>query len=133
MAAAVTYLPTQAAEFSGPGKKAVVIYTPGWTDLLLALLHRKPAGYEAAWSFDRINRAHLLQITYEGGPSLQIGFVDGVHNALFAQLVRGSALALSPHPLYRDEQGGPGSAPLFSPEESLLLPTLPSPIAADSV
>lgn len=119
------FIPTQAAQFSGPGKAAIALYCPHWAELLLPLLTTRPAAYEAAWRFDEAARAHVLEVAYENGPTLQIALVDGVHNAVIASLARGAALVLSPHPLYREE--GPASGlPLFSPEESLVLPDLPS-------
>ena len=121
------YVPTQAAEFSGPGKHAVVLYAPEWTQVVLDTLGRRPSSYEAAWSFAPERRAHVLTITYEGGPTLAIALIDGVHNAIFAKFARGCAMALSPYPLYRDEPVGEGG-PLFSPDESLILPELPNPL-----
>lgn len=118
------YLPTQAAEFSGPGKQAIVLYCPDWGQALLALLESRPTAYEAAWRFAPEQRAHVLEIAYEGAQPIQIALVDGVHNAVIASLALGRALVLSPYPLYREEQSsGPD---LFSPERSLVLPELPS-------
>jgi hypothetical protein len=119
------YLPTQAAEFSGPGKMAIALYCPGWTDHLLALLQRRPPAYEAAWRFAPEQRAHVLEIAYEGAEPLQIALVDGIHNAVIAALVRGRALVLSPYRLYRDEENQTVE-PLFDPERSLVLPQLPN-------
>ena len=123
----VAYAPTQAAEFSGPGKQAVVLYAPAWADEVLAVLQLKPTAYEAAWSFDEARRAHVLQVSYEGGPALGVALIDGIHNAVLAKVVRGSALVLSPYPLYRDP---PDQAVerLFEPELSLVLPELPNPL-----
>jgi len=118
------YLPTQAAEFSGPGKAAIVLYCPDWTEPLLALLASRPTSYEAAWRYAQEERAHVLELCYEGAEPLQIGLVDGTHNAVIASLARGRALVLSPYPLYREgESSGPG---LFDPAVSLLLPELPA-------
>ncbi|MBP2016794.1 hypothetical protein J2Z79_000167 [Symbiobacterium terraclitae] len=117
------HLPTQAAEFSGPARQAVAIYCPGWTESLLALLADRPTAYEAAWRFAPEQRAHVLEVVYEGAAPLRIALVDGVHNQLIAALVRGRTLVLSPFPLYR-EPGWEGE--LFAPETSLVLPTLPS-------
>lgn len=119
------YLPTQAAEFSGPGKQAIVLYCPDWTERILALLASRPAAYEAAWRFAPEQRAHLLDVAYEGAEPVQIGLVDGVHNAVIASLARGRALVLSPYPLYRESEGQ-AVYQLFDPEQSLLLPELPS-------
>ncbi len=117
------YLPTQAAAFSGPGKAAIVLYCPDWTEPLLALLVTRPAAYEAAWRFAAEQRAHILEITYEGAEPIQIALVDGTHNAVIASLARGRALVLSPYPLYKEgESSGPR---LFDPETSLVLPELP--------
>jgi len=123
MPAPTIYVPAQAAEFSGPGRQAIAIYCPGWTDAILALLALRPTAYEAAWRFAPAERTHVLEIAYEGAAPLRIALVDGVHNGLIAALVRGRALVLSPYPLYR-EPGWEGE--LFSPETSLTLPNLPS-------
>jgi hypothetical protein len=119
--------PTQAAEFSGPGKHAVVLYAPELAEAVLEVLRERPVAYEAAWAYHADRRAHVLTVEYNSGPRLQIALIDGIHNAVIAQLARGSALVLSPYPLYRDppEQE---EAKLFDPEESLALPELPSPL-----
>ncbi|HYF94025.1 MAG TPA: hypothetical protein VD969_17560 [Symbiobacteriaceae bacterium] len=116
--------PTQAAEFSGPGKHAVVLYTPDWSAAVLAALRTRPTAYEAAWHFEPERRAHVLTVRYEGGPAIAIALIDGIHNAVLAQVARGGALVLSPYPLYRDPPDQT-DVPLFSPEESLVLPELP--------
>ncbi|HYG59622.1 MAG TPA: hypothetical protein VD902_16280 [Symbiobacteriaceae bacterium] len=121
------HAPTQAASFSGPGKQAVVLYAPAWGDTLLEVLQRKPSAYEASWSFEEERRAHVLRIAYEGGPEIGIALIDGIHNAILAQVVKGSALVLSPHPLYRDPPDQPVEQ-LFEPELSLVLPELPNPL-----
>ena len=121
------YAPTQAAEFSGPGKHAVVLYTPDWREAVLAVLGARPGSYEAAWHFAPERRAHVLTVTYEGGLQLSVALIDGVHNAVLAQVVRGSALVLSPYPLY-PEPPEQTLAKAFTPEESLVLPQLPSPL-----
>ncbi len=123
LTASPAYLPTQAAEFSGPDRQAIVIFCPGWTEPLLALLEKRPTAYEAAWRYAADERAHVLEVAYEGADPLRIALVDGVHNQLIAALVRGRALVLSPYPIY----GEPGwEGELFAPETSLALPTLPS-------
>lgn len=119
------YLPSQAAEFSGPGKQAIVLYCPDWTEPLLALLEARPGGYEAAWRFAPEQRAHVLEVTYEGAEPVRIALVDGIHNAVIAALVKGRALVLSPYPLYREYENQEISH-LFDPEQSLVLPELPS-------
>lgn len=119
--------PTQAAEFSGPGKHAIVLYTPDWTGAVLAVLRAKPASYEASWHFQVEHRSHVLEIAYEGGPTVHVTLVDGIHNAILAKLARGCALVLSPYPLYRDYEDQVVEH-LFSPEESVVLPELPSPL-----
>ncbi|MFZ5814210.1 MAG: hypothetical protein ACOY93_02750 [Bacillota bacterium] len=124
MPQAEPFVPTQAAQFSGPGKQAIVIYCPDWTERLLALLASRPTAYEAAWRFAPEQRAHLLEVAYEGAEPIQIALVDGVHNAVIAALARGSALVLSPHRLYRDYEEQ--QVALFDPEQSLALPELPS-------
>jgi hypothetical protein len=116
--------PTQAAEFSGPGKHAVVLYAPDWSEAVLAVLQARPAAYEAAWQFEPERRAHLLTIAYEGGLHLAVALIDGIHNAVIAQVLKGSALVLSPYPLYRDPPDQ--VTELFAPETSLVLPELPS-------
>lgn len=121
------FAPTQAAAFSGPGKQAIALWAPGWDELLLEVLHRRPASYEAAWLFDPGSRSHVLTIEWEGGPSLQLALVDGIHNQLLAQIVRGAALALSPHRLYREYEGQDG-VELFDPALAVMLPTMPSPL-----
>lgn len=123
------YLPTQGAEFSGPDRHAVVLYSPGWTDRLLSLLEQRPTAYEAVWHFLPSERSHVLEVTYEGDSPLRIALVDGVHNALIASLVKGRALVLSPFPLY---QQGATEEELFAPERSLLLPQLPNLLEAEN-
>jgi len=123
MTAPPVHLPTQAAEFSGPDRQAVAIFCPGWTEPLLALLADRPSAYEAAWRFAPEERAHVLEVVYEGAAPLRIALVDGVHNQIIASLARGRALVLSPYPLYR-EPGWEGE--MFAPETSLVLPSLPS-------
>ncbi len=127
MSAPYAYAPTQAAEFSGPGKHAIVLYTPEWTDAVLEVLRKKPAGYEAAWHFEPGRRAHVLEVAYDGGPVIQIALIDGIHNLVLAKVVRGCALVLSPYPLYREPPDQEVER-LFSPEESVVLPELPSPL-----
>jgi hypothetical protein len=122
------HAPTQAAEFSGPGREAIALYTPQWTETLLDVLRRRPTAYEAAWQFNPERRAHLLQVEYEGGPQIQIALIDGIHNAVIARLAGGAALVLSPYPLYPDPADQGAAQRLFSPEESLVLPKLPSPL-----
>lgn len=117
------YLPTQAAEFSGPGKQAIVLYCPQWTERLLALLASRPSAYEAAWRFAPEQRAHLLEVTYEGAEPIQIALVDGIHNPVIAAIARGHALILSPHRLYRENEEQ--QVELFDPDQSLALPQLP--------
>lgn len=119
------YLPTQAAEFSGPGKQAIVLYCPDWTKPLLALLQSRPTAYEAAWRFAPEQRAHVLEVTYEGADPIRIALVDGIHNSIIVGLARGRALVLSPYPLYRDYEDQVVEH-LFDPEQSLALPELPN-------
>lgn len=119
------YLPTQAAEFSGPGKQAIVLYCPDWTERLLALLASRPTAYEATWRFAPEQRAHVLEVAYEGAEPIQIALVDGIHNAVIASLARGRPLVLSPHPLYRECETQEVEG-FFDPEQSLVLPELPS-------
>lgn len=128
MSEADAYAPTQAAEFSGPGKHAIVLYTPDWSAQVLEVLRRKPGAYEADWRFQTDRRAHVLRVAYEDGLTLHIAFIDGVHNALLARLARGCALVLSPYPLYRNHADEKVDK-LFTPDESLALPQLPSPLA----
>ncbi|HLO04442.1 MAG TPA: hypothetical protein VK191_15130 [Symbiobacteriaceae bacterium] len=123
----VPFAPTQAASFSGPGKQAIALWAPGWAETLLAVLRQRPASYEACWLYDESSRAHVLSIEWEAGPSLQVALVDGVHNQLLAQLVKGAALALSPHRLYREYEGQEGIE-LFDPALAVMLPNLPSPL-----
>jgi hypothetical protein len=123
MASPSVHRPTQAVAFSGPDRQAIAIYCPGWTDALLSLLALRPIAYEASWRFVPEERAHVLEVCYEGADPLYIALVDGMHNQLIAALARGTALVLSPYPLYR-EAGWEGG--LFSPETSLALPSLPS-------
>ncbi|MDB4895785.1 MAG: hypothetical protein JWN15_2047, partial [Firmicutes bacterium] len=99
MTAPFAHVPTQAAEFSGPGRHAIVLYAPEWSEALLEVLRMKPLAYEASWRFNEERRAHVLTVAYEGGPTLQVALVDGIHNQVLALLVRGSALVLSPFPL----------------------------------
>lgn len=129
MRKALVYSPTQAVEFSGPERNAIAIYCPGWTDLILALLQERPAAYEAVWRFAPEERAHVLEVCYEGAEPFHIALVDGQHNGLIRALSRGRALVLSPHPLYRaaDWEGD-----LFSPDTSLVLPQVPSLLDAIS-
>jgi hypothetical protein len=119
--------PTQAAEFSGPGKRAIVLYAPDWSQAILETLNDRPTAYEAAWSYQAERRAHVLQISYSPGPTISIALIDGIHNQVFALLAKGSALVLSPYPLYKDPEG-PEPKNLFDPEISLVLPELPSPL-----
>jgi hypothetical protein len=127
LTAPFAHIPTQAAEFSGPAKHAIVLYAPEWSEPVLDVLRMKPLAYEASWRFNEERRAHVLMIEYEGGPTLQVALVDGIHNQVLALLVRGSALVLSPFPLYR-EYPEQVVDDLFSPELSLVLPELPSPV-----
>lgn len=121
------FTPTQAAELSGPDRKALVLYAPDWSESLLEALRKKPTAYDASWAFEAEHRAHVLTIAYEGGPTVSIALVDGIHNAIMAQVARGCALALSPYPLYRDPPDQVVER-LFEPELSLLLPQVPSPL-----
>jgi hypothetical protein len=118
------FAPTQAAEFSGPGKHAVVLYAPDWSGAVLDILEARPPAYEAAWQFEPERRAHVLTVTYEGGLQLAVALIDGIHNAVIAQVLKGSALVLSPYPLYRDPPEE--VTELFSPDLSLVLPELPA-------
>lgn len=127
MSQPTAHAPIQAAEFSGPGKHAVVVYAPGWSETVLSVLRAKPAAYEAGWRFHPDRRAHILEIAYTDGPAIQIALIDGIHNPLIAKLAMGAALVLSPFPLYR-ESPEDADVTLFSPEESLVLPQLPSPL-----
>lgn len=127
MTATFAHAPTQAAEFSGPGKHAIVLYTPDWSETVLEVLRLKPTGYEAGWRFMEERRAHVLEVVYTDGPTIQIALVDGVHNQVLAKLARGCALVLSPFPLYRDYEDQIVEK-LFSPDESVVLPQLPSPL-----
>lgn len=132
----IVHTPTQAAEFSGAGKQAVVLYTPQWQDPVLQVLQSRPAAYEAAWKYDPDRRAYVLTVTFEGAPAMAIALVDGVHGPVLAKVARGAALVLSPYPLFPDpndpaaaQDGQPPGAPrFFDPEVSLLLPTLPNPL-----
>jgi hypothetical protein len=121
------YAPTQAAEFSGPGKHAVVLYAPDWAESVLQILNARPASYEAAWAYQPERRAHVLSVAFASGPAIQVALIDGIHNALIAKLARGSALVLSPYPLYKDPPDQ-DVAQLFDPEQSLALPELPNPL-----
>lgn len=121
------YAPTQAAEFSGPGKHAIVLYCPQWAEPVLEVLRVKPEAYEAAWSYQDERRAHVLTIDYGNGPSIHVALIDGIHNAVIARLAQGSALVLSPYPLYKDPPDQE-VAKLFDPEESIALPRLPNPL-----
>ena len=122
------HAPTQAAEFSGPGKRTVVLYAQGWSEAVLEVLRTKPTAYEALWRFQPERRAHVLEVAYEDGPLIAIAMIDGVHNALLARVAQGAALVLSPFPLYRENPNDEGVR-LFSPEESVVLPELSSPLA----
>lgn len=124
MAEPQPYFPTQAAQFSGPGKQAIALYCPDWSGHLLAILALRPAAYEAAWHFAPEQRAHVLEVAYAGAPGLRIALVDGVHNQVIASLARGSALVLSPFRLYLDFEGQTG-VELFDPDRALALPQLP--------
>jgi hypothetical protein len=121
------FAPTQAAEFSGPGKHAIVLYSPDWADSVLMVLQTRPAAYEAAWSFAEDRRAHVLNVDYAGGPSISVALIDGIHNAVLAKLARGAALVLSPFPLYRDTPEQQVDR-LFDPDEAVVLPELPNPL-----
>lgn len=129
MPMASVFSPSQAAEFSGSDSTAVAVYCPGWTDLLLTLLQGRPSAYESAWHFAPEERAHVLAVRYEGAEPLHIALIDGMHNGLMCALALGRALVLSPYPLYREE-GWEGE--LFSPDTSLVLPSLPSLLDAAS-
>lgn len=129
MSELAAHAPTQAAQFSGPGKHAIALYAPAWSEAVLEVLRVKPTSYEAAWRFSPAHRAHVLEVAYENGPTLHVALVDGVHNEVVARLARGCALVLSPFPLYR-EQPGDDDLKLFAPEESVVLPQLPSPLEA---
>jgi len=124
----IVHTPTQAAEFSGAGKQAVVLYSPDWPDLVLQVLQSRPDAYEAAWHYDPERKAYVLNITFEGAQALAIALVDGVHGPVLAKVARDAALVLSPYPLFPD-QAGEGAAQFFDPTVSLVLPTLPSPLA----
>lgn len=121
------YLPTQAAQFSGPGKQAIALYCPDWSEPLLTVLECRPGAYEAAWHFAPAQRAHVLEVIYEGLTPIRIALVDGIHNQVLASLARGSALVLSPYPLYRDYEDQQVEN-LFDPDRSLALPELPNPL-----
>lgn len=121
------FTPTQAAAFSGPGRQAIALWAPGWEATLATVLELRPTAYEAAWHFDAPTRAHILSITWPEGPTLQIALVDGIHNALLAQIVKGAALALSPHRLYREWEGQEG-VELFDPALAVMVPEIPSPL-----
>lgn len=125
MPAAFASAPTQAAEFSGPGKHAIVLYTPDWSEAVLDVLRLKPSAYEASWHFQAERRAHVLEVIYDQGPTIQVALIDGIHNTVIARLAQGAALVLSPYPLYREPPDAEVEH-LFSPEESLALPDLPS-------
>lgn len=127
MTAPFAYAPTQAAEFSGPGKQALVLYSPDWSELVLQVLRERPAAYEAAWSFMPERRAHVLEVAYEGGPTIHVALIDGIHNQVLAKVARGCALVLSPFPIYREHEDQVVEK-LFAPEESVVLPQLPSPL-----
>lgn len=122
------FAPTQAAAFSGPGKQAIALWAPGWEAPLLEVLALRPTAYEAAWHFDEGARAHVLSVEWTDGPTLQVALVDGIHNQLLAQIVRGAALALSPHRLYREHEGQE-NVELFDPAQAVMLPEVPSPVA----
>lgn len=124
---AYAHAPTQAAEFSGPGKQAIVLFSPDWTDEVLAVLHQKPTGYEAAWRFEAERRAHVLEVAFDSGPTIMVALIDGVHNAVIARVAGGAALVLSPFPLYR-EPPDQEVEQLFSPDVSVVLPELPNPL-----
>jgi hypothetical protein len=94
------FAPTQAAAFSGPGKQAIALWAPGWAETLLAVLQRRPDTYEAAWLYDEVARAHVLSVEWAEGLALQVALIDGIHNQLLAKIVKGAALALSPHRLF---------------------------------
>lgn len=128
MSEVTAHAPIQAAEFSGPGKQAIVLYTPEWSEAVLEVLRVKPSAYEASWQFNPERRAHVLQVAYESGPTVHIALIDGVHNQVLARLARGSALVLSPFPIYR-ENPDDVDVKLFDPEESVVLPQLPSPLS----
>lgn len=98
MTAPFAHVPTQAAEFSGPGRHAIVLYAPEWSEAVLEVLRMKPLAYEASWSFNEERRAHVLLIAYDGGPTLQLALVDGIHNQVLALLVRGAPLSCRPSP-----------------------------------
>lgn len=121
------FLPTQAAQFSGPGKQAIALYCPDWSGALLSILESHPTAYEAVWHFAPEHRAHVLEVTYDGAEPIRIALVDGIHNQVLASLARGNALVLSPFRLYRDFDGQQGIE-LFDPDRSLALPELPSPL-----
>lgn len=129
MPMASVFSPSQAAEFSGSDRAAVAVYCPGWTELLLTLLQGRPDAYEAAWHFSPQERAHVLEVRYQGADPFHIALIDGMHNGLMRALTLGRALVLSPYPLYREE-GWEGE--LFSPDSSLVLPSLPSLLDAAS-
>lgn len=132
------YTPTQAAEFSGSGKHAVVLYAPNWLEPVLQILAMRPEAYEADWHYEPERKAYVLTVTFEGAPALAVALVDGVHGPVLAKVARGSALVLSPYPLFPDapdqpdqatHQALPPGAPrFFDPAVSLLLPTLPNPL-----
>lgn len=121
------YGPTQAAEFSGPGKNAVVIHIPELREVILEILEARPTAFEAGWRYVEESQAQVLDVDFGGAPSLAIAFINGIHNTLIARLAHGAALVLSPYPIY-GEDPNERSGPLFSPETSLALPGLPSPL-----
>lgn len=124
---AYAHAPTQAAEFSGPGKQAIVLFSPDWSEQVLDLLRLKPTGYEAVWRFEPERRAHVLEVVFDAGPTILVALIDGIHNAVIARVATGAALVLSPFPLYR-EPPDQVVEKLFTPEESVVLPQLPNPL-----
>jgi hypothetical protein len=131
----VTYVltPVQAAEFSGAGKQAVVLYAPDWAETILPILQSRPAAYEADWHYDPDRKAYVLTVTYEGAQPFAIALVDGVHGPVLAKVAGGAALVLSPYPLFPDEateNAGEAAPRYFDPTVSLLLPSLPNPLGS---
>lgn len=121
------HAPTQAAEFSGPGKRAIVLYAPELAGGLLEVLGARPEAYEAHWRYHEERRAHVLTVEFATGHRIGVALVDGIHNAVIALLARGAAMVLSPYPIYAASEAERPEA-LFSPETSLALPSLPSPL-----
>lgn len=121
------HAPVQAAEFSGPGKNAIVIYIPDLSEPVQAILAAQPDSFEAGWRYIEESKSQVLEIAFPTGQSLAIAFINGIHNSLLGRLAHGATLVLSPYPLYADGPEPPQT--LFSPETSLALPGAPSPLS----